>query len=43
VKVIVDIPLKVSRKEKDLYDQLAQEAGLEVKGKDGLFSKFMGG
>ena len=43
VKVIVDIPQKISRKEKELYDQLAHEAGLEVKGKDGLFSKFMGG
>jgi molecular chaperone DnaJ len=43
VKIIIDIPQKISRKEKDLYDQLAQEAGLEVKGKDGLFSKFMGG
>lgn len=43
VKINVDIPAKLSRKEKELYTQLAQEAGLQPKGgKDGLFSKIIG-
>ncbi len=43
VKVIVDIPSKLSRKEKELYTQLAEEAHLHTRGgKDGLFSKIMG-
>lgn len=43
VKINVEIPTKLSRKEKELYSQLAQEAGLEPKsGKDGLFSKIIG-
>lgn len=40
-QVIVEIPTKLSRKEKDLYLQLAAAKGLEVKtGKDGLFGLF---
>lgn len=42
VKILVDIPTKLSRKEKELYAQLTKEAKLELKGlKDGLFSKLM--
>jgi molecular chaperone DnaJ len=37
VKVIVDIPLKLSKKEKELYAQIAEETGLSKKGKKGLF------
>ena len=43
VKIIVEIPNKLSRREKELYAQLAQEAGLHPKGgKEGLFSKIIG-
>ncbi len=43
VKINVEIPSKLSRKEKELYAQLAQEAGLHPKGgKEGLFSKIIG-
>jgi len=43
VKINVEIPTKLSRKEKELYAQLAQEAGLHPKsGKDGLFGKIIG-
>jgi len=43
VKIIVDIPSKLSRKEKEIYAQLAEENGLKLKGgKDGLFSKIIG-
>jgi len=42
VKVLVDIPTKLNRKERELYEQLGKEAGISGKGKDGLFSKFMG-
>ncbi len=41
IKVIVDIPGKLSRKEKELYQQIAKETGMNIKGiKDGFFSKF---
>ncbi|MBD3328341.1 molecular chaperone DnaJ [Candidatus Peregrinibacteria bacterium] len=39
VKVIVDIPTKLSRKEKDMYIQLAKESKIPTKGKDGFLSK----
>ncbi len=42
VKIIVDIPLKLSRKEKELYLQLFQESGLVVKDKESFFGKFRG-
>ncbi len=41
VKIIVDVPGKTSRREKELYLQLAKEAKLELKGKDGILSKMM--
>jgi molecular chaperone DnaJ len=41
VKVIVDIPLKITRKEKELYVQLAKEAGLTPKEKEGFLNKWM--
>ncbi len=37
VKVTVDIPAKLSRREKELYGQIAEETGLDKKGKKGLF------
>lgn len=43
VKVTVDIPAKLTRKERELYLQLAQEGGVNIKGlKDGFFGKFKG-
>ncbi|MEZ4086744.1 MAG: molecular chaperone DnaJ [Candidatus Gracilibacteria bacterium] len=36
VKIIVDIPSKISRKERDLYIELAGEAKLSTKGKKGF-------
>ncbi|MDD3066504.1 MAG: molecular chaperone DnaJ [Candidatus Gracilibacteria bacterium] len=36
VKILVEIPKKLSRKEKDLFEKLAQEAGIKIK-KGGLF------
>jgi molecular chaperone DnaJ len=36
VKIIVEIPKKLSRKEKELFEKLANEAGIKVK-KGGLF------
>jgi molecular chaperone DnaJ len=42
VKIIVDVPVKLSRKEKELYSELAKESGISSKGKDGFFKKFMG-
>lgn len=42
VKIIVDIPTKLSRKEKDLYLQLAKETKIFGSDKDGFFSKLMG-
>ena len=42
VKIILDVPHKLSRKEKELYAELANEAGLSIKdgGKEGFFGKF---
>lgn len=42
VKVLVDIPNKLSRKERELYVQLAKEAGFDTKGKASFLSKLMG-
>ena len=43
VKITIETPTKLSKKEKELYSQLAEEAGLHPKsGKDGLFSKIIG-
>lgn len=43
VKVIIDVPQKISRREKELYLQLAKESGVQLKGgKDGLFHKILG-
>ena len=40
VKINIEIPTKLSRKEKELYAQLAEESNLHPKGgKDGLFGK----
>lgn len=41
VKVVVDIPSKLSRKEKDLYLQLAKEDNLDLKNKEGFLDRFM--
>ncbi|MBU0668287.1 molecular chaperone DnaJ [Patescibacteria group bacterium] len=40
-KIIVDIPLKLSRKEKDLYLQLAKEAKISTKGKKGFLDSLL--
>lgn len=42
IKVILDIPQKLSKKERELYKQLAEESGVDVKGagKEGFFDKF---
>ena len=37
VKIRIDVPTKLSKKEKELYKQLADEAGLDVKKGGGLF------
>ena len=38
LKVILDVPSKLNKKEKELYAQLAKEAKLEIKNsKGGLF------
>ncbi len=38
IKVILDVPSKLSKKEKQLYEQLAEEANLDIKeGKKGFF------
>jgi molecular chaperone DnaJ len=42
IKINVDIPARLSRKEKELYTQLAEESGHKPKDKDGLFSKIIG-
>jgi molecular chaperone DnaJ len=42
VKIIVDIPVKLSRREKELYIQLAKESGIEGGTKGGFFSKIIG-
>lgn len=41
IKVIVDIPAKLSRKERELYLELAKESGFTSKGKEGFFSKLI--
>jgi len=38
VKVIIDIPKKLSKKEKEIYRNLAEESGIDVKEKKGWFS-----
>ncbi len=42
VKIIVDIPTKLSRKEKELYAELAKESKIFGADKEGFFSKIMG-
>ena len=38
IRVVVDIPTKLSRKEKALYEELAKETGIDIKNqKDGFF------
>lgn len=39
VKIHVEIPKKLSKKEKDFYAQLAQESGLDIKGEEGFLSR----
>lgn len=41
VKVIVDIPTKISRKERELYIDLAKEAKISTKGKKGFLSSLL--
>jgi len=41
-KIIVDIPTKLSRKERDLYIQLAKEAKISTKGKNGFLDSLLG-
>jgi len=40
-KIIVDIPIKLSRKEKDLYIQIAKESKISTKGKKGFLSSLL--
>lgn len=40
VKVQVDLPKKPTRREKELYTELAKEAGLSMEDDGGLFSRF---
>lgn len=40
VKIIVDIPEKLSKREKELYLELAKESGLELSKDDSFFKKF---
>jgi len=40
VKIIVDIPSRLTRKERELYNELASEAGFKEKGKDSFFGRF---
>jgi len=42
VKIIVDIPSRLTRRERELYNDLATEAGLKEKGNDGFFGRFKG-
>ena len=39
VKINVNIPTKLSKKEKQLFQELAQEGGVNLKGKAGGFWK----
>lgn len=41
VKIIVDVPTKLSKKEKELYLQLAKESHLSLKTKEGFLSRLM--
>lgn len=41
VKIVVDIPAKLSRKERDLYLQLAQEAKISTKKKKGFLDSLL--
>ena len=41
-KIIVDIPTKLSRKERYLYIQLAKEAKISTKGKNGFLDSLLG-
>lgn len=39
VKILVDVPKKLSKKEKELYEELAKESGMDIKPQNrGLFS-----
>ena len=31
VKVVIDVPQKLSKREKELYEELAKESGLDIK------------
>jgi len=42
VKIIVDIPTKISRKEREIYLELAKESKIPVKVKEGFLSRLMG-
>ncbi|HLG25422.1 MAG TPA: DnaJ C-terminal domain-containing protein, partial [Candidatus Gracilibacteria bacterium] len=42
VKIIVEIPSKLSRKERDLYIQLAKESKISPKNKESFLSRLMG-
>lgn len=41
VKVIVDIPTKISKKERELYAEIAKESKLFPKGKEGIWEKIL--
>ncbi|MDP4008079.1 MAG: molecular chaperone DnaJ [Candidatus Peregrinibacteria bacterium] len=38
IEVEVEIPKKLSKKEKELYEELAKESGMDLKGKKGFFN-----
>lgn len=42
IKIIVEIPEKITKKQRELYKQLADESGIDIKEpeKEGFFSKF---
>lgn len=42
VTIIVKVPTKLSKKEKELYQQLAKESGINIKEEKGFFRKVMG-
>jgi len=42
VKVQVEIPQKLSKREKELYASLVKESGLTIKGEGGFLEKFIG-
>lgn len=39
VRILVEIPKKLSKKEREMYSELAETSGLSPKGKDGFFHK----